>query len=151
MYLQHVINIMNLRKMNAAQLARACHVSRAAVTKWFSGRESFVNVETKTARTLAQVLGVPLAQLFEPIATLSQFHTAFLWDCLYPSMEKFTLAVMLGDLVAMARFVQVAGLFKAEAVFGKKIITSFPKYKHYIKPVRRKSLETIWPLLVSKK
>lgn len=151
MYLQHVINMMNIRKMNGAQLANACHVSRAAVTKWFSARESFVNVETKTARTIAQVLGVPLSQLFEPIATLSQFYTAFLWDSLYPSMEKFTLALMRGDFVAMARFVQIVGFFKAEAVFGKKIIASFPKYKHYIKPVRRKSLETIWPLLVSKK
>lgn len=151
MYLQHVINIMNSRKMNAAQLARHCHVSRAAVTKWFSAKENFVNVETKTARAIAQVLGVPLSHLFEPIASLSPFHTAFLWDGLYPSMEKLTMAVLRRDPVAMARFVQVAGFFKAEAVFGKKIITAFPKYKQHIKPARRKALETIWSLLVSKK
>lgn len=151
MYLQHVINLMSLNGINGAQLARRCHVSRAAVTKWFSTSENFINVETKTARTIAQVLGVPLSQLFEPIAILSQFYTAFLWDSLYPSMEKLIVAIMRGDAVAMARFVQVAGLFKAEAVFGKKIIVSFPKYKHHIKPARRKSLETLWPLLVLKK
>lgn len=142
---------MNLSGINGAQLARRCHVSRAAVTKWFAATENFINVETKTARTIAQVLGVPLSQLFEPIAILSQFHTAFLWDGLYPSMEKLIVAIMRGDAVARARFVQVAGLFKAEAVFGKKIIASFPKYKHHIKPARRKSLETLWPLLVLKK
>lgn len=151
MYLQHVINMMNARKLNGAQLAKRCHVSRAAVTKWFASTDPFINVETKTARTLAQVLGVPLTQLFEPIAMLSQFHTAFLWDGLYPSMEKFIVAVMHGAPAAMARFVQVAGLLKAESVFGKKIINSFPKYKQHIKPARRKSLETIWPLLVSTK
>lgn len=151
MYLQHVINLMNLRKINGAQLARRCHVSRAAVTKWFSGDDNFVNVETKTARSIAQVLDVPLSCLFEPIDDLSRFHVLFLWDSLFPSMAAFVLALVSRTPVAMARFVQVVGLFKAEAVFGKKIISAFPKYKQYIKPARRKSLEVIWPLLVSKK
>jgi transcriptional regulator with XRE-family HTH domain len=149
MYLQHVINIMYLRGLNGAQLARRCHVSRAAVTKWFSTQEDFINVETQTARTIAQVLGVPLARLFEPLEMLSRFETSFLWDSLYPSMETFVRAVLRGDRVAMARFVQVAGFFKAEAVFGKKIVSAFPKYKQFIKPARRNALETIWPLLAS--
>lgn len=149
MYLQHIINIMKSRNLSGAQLARRCGVSRAAVSKWFAAKESFINVETHTARRVAQVLGIPIAHLFEPVEDLSQYQTAFLWDGLFRSMEQLIMAVMRGNPAAMARFVQVAGFFRAEAVFGKKIITEFPRYKQFIKPVRRKSLETIWPLLAS--
>jgi transcriptional regulator with XRE-family HTH domain len=149
MYLQHIINIMNFRRLSGAQLAQRCHLSRAAVSKWFASPDDFINVETQTARTVAQVLDIPLPRLFEPIQRLSQFETSFLWDRLYPSMETFVMAVMREDPVAMARFVQVLGLFKAEAVLGKKIVAAFPNYKHHIKPARRKGLEILWPLLVS--
>lgn len=137
------------RNIQRAQLARRCGVSRAAVSKWLAAKGDFVNVETQTARAIAQVLGVPLPSLFEPIGVLAPLETSFLWDHLYPSMEEFLIAVTRGTPVAMARFVQVMGFFKAEAVFGKKIVTAFPIYKLYIKPARRKSLETIWPLLAS--
>lgn len=116
---------------------------------WFAVTGDFANVETRTARTIAGVLGVPLSNLFEPIGVLAPLEPSFLWDHLYPSMEEFLIAVIRGTPVAMARFVQVTGFFKAEAVFGKKIVAAFPTYKHYIKPARRKGLETIWPLLDS--
>ncbi len=150
MYLQHVINYMHSNNINGAQLARSCGVSRAAVTKWFATSDNFINVETKTAKIIAQVLDMDLPRLFEPVARLSSFKTAFLWDNLYPSMEKMILAIMKRDLVAMARFVQVAGFLKSKTIFGQGIISSFPRYKRLIKPARRKSLEIIWPLLVSK-
>lgn len=148
MYLQHILNFMNTRNINAAQLAKRAGVSRAAVSKWFATQEDFVNVETGTARQIAEVLGAPLSQLFEPLERLSKYKTAFLWDGLYPSMEDFLVAVVRRNPVAEARFVQVLGFFKAKAIFGKKIISDFPEYKQYVKPARRKGLETIWPLLV---
>ncbi len=71
-------------------------------------------------------------------------HALVLWDHLYPDVEEFAIAVKAGEPKAVARFVQVFGLYAAESVLGPAAWLSFPEYKRHIHPVRRQELETLW-------
>lgn len=148
MYLQKLKNIMISRELCQADLARMAGVSRAAVTKWFSGKmeKDWVNVETKSVFELSRSLGVSPEIFFEANPSLSPLTTTFLWDHLYADMESFLCAALRGELRALGRLVEILGLYEAMHVVGKKAITRFEKYKRYLPPARRKGLEALWPL-----
>lgn len=145
---QALINICTIKNINQATIAKMAHVSRAAVTRWFKNvqKDGWINIETNTLRLLAKNLGVPCAQLLKETPELSPIKTLFIWDNLFPDMESFLKALSIFDLKAVARLVQVKGFYDAKILLGKKIITQFKAYKHFIKPVRRKELESIWNL-----
>lgn len=139
---------MKSKSLSNATLARQAGISGAAVTKWFrqGQKTGWVNVETNTLRHLAENLQVPLASFLEEPTDLSSLRTRFLWDHLYPDMEDFTKAVAERREPALARLVQVLGFRAASAIAGQVIVKKFNQYKHLIKPVRRRELETLWPL-----
>ena len=151
MYLQRLKDIMEKRGLNQAAVAKGALVSRAAVTKWFQTRGDWVNVETKTIIQLASKLSLSPDIFLKPAPQLFPYTTRYLWDSLYPNMEGFLNALIQNRPPALARLVQVAGFHNARLIAGKKIVTQFDRYKKFIKPLRRKQLETVWPLYISKK
>ncbi len=139
------------RELNQANIARLAGISRAAVSKWFQSRKEWANVESKTLLNLAKALRVEASLFLEKREDLSLWETRFLWDRLYPNMESFVRALAQNRLPAMARLVQVLGFHASRAITGRKAVTLFESYKKYIKPVRRKELEVLWPLYISQK
>ncbi len=148
MNIQVLKNLLVKRRINKAGLARLAGVSRAAVTQWFRKGEAnnWINIETSTLQKLAQGLKVSSPLLLSPGESLNPLKTRFLWDNLYPDMESFVKALSEKRKPALARLVQVIGFHSASHVMGKKIVVLFPTYKKFIHPLRRKQLETIWPL-----
>lgn len=149
MYLQTLKNIMSAKRLCQSDLATLAGVSRACVSKWFRGKKEWVNMESETLKKLAAGLNVPPDLFFQERKNLSSMETRFLWDHLYPNMEEFVQALIRGRPQALARLTQILGFKEAMAVAGKKIIKRFDAYKQYIKPVRRKQLEILWPLYTS--
>ncbi len=146
---------MKSKGLRRADLARAAEVSRAAVTKWFASAakspEGWANIETSTLRNLASGLGLKPEQLLRLPPDLSGMKSRFLWDHLYESMEDFTKGLARRELVALGRLVQVLGFREASRIVGKDAYRKFPDYKRYLKPVRRRELEILWPLYHSPK
>lgn len=148
MYLQSIKNIKKIKSLNDANLARMAGVSRAAVHRWFADREpgGWVNVETATVIRLADSLRLDPSFFLKKRKYLEPHKTQFLWDALYPDLESFCLALTQNQKPALARLVQVLGFHEAYFVAGKKVLTGFEHYKKFIKPVRCKQLEVLWPL-----
>ena len=148
MYWQRVKTLMVARGLRPASLARLAGVSRAAVTKWSrEGKKTgWVNAEVNTLRRLARGLGITPDVLLQECDHLSAWKTSFLWDRLYPDMEHFLVAVARGELPALARLVDILGFSQAEKVAGRKILTTFLRYKRFLRPPRREALEKLWPL-----
>lgn len=142
---------MNQKELTRADLARLTGVSRAAVTKWFkeSTKTGWANVETNTLMKLSESLGIDPPLFMTKPQPPHLFETRFLWDRLYPDMERFLDGVNKGDRIALARLVQVLGFHEGKKVAGQKAIAQFPNYKKYLKPARRKQLEILWPLYSS--
>ena len=148
MYLQIVKILIKIKSLNNAKLARAAGLSRAAVTKWLQSEKGVANVQTNHLFMLAKNLGVPPQILLTPLADLTRLQTRFLWDALYPNMETFVVAILDKRPPALARLVQILGFYGAKKIAGEIILQAFPKYKKYLKPIRKKQLEILWPLYV---
>ncbi|MCC7441796.1 MAG: hypothetical protein IT285_09185 [Bdellovibrionales bacterium] len=54
------------------------------------------------------------------------------------------MALIQGEEPALARLVQVYGLYKAAKTAGRKVWERFPQYKRHIRPTRREQLEHVW-------
>jgi hypothetical protein len=98
---------------------------------------------------LSQVLGLPVEELAKPLPcfepeTHAQIRATLLWDRLYPDLDDLALALNARDPRALGRFVEVHGLFAAEATLGSFVWSEFPNYKRHIHPARRVELETLW-------
>ena len=139
---------MQNKDINKAALAKMAGVSRAAVTHWFQKptRNGWINTETHILMQLATELKIAPESLLADRPNLNPLQTEFLWDSLYPNMEAFLDALANFENQAMARLVQILGLHAAYQLLGDNVLTKFPKYKAWIKPMRRKGLELIWPL-----
>lgn len=148
MYIQRLKNVMATRSLSRTQIARFAGLSRAAVGKWFARerQQPWVNVETGTVIALAEKLGFSPEFFLRPCRDLSEWQALFLWDSLYPTMERFTRALVEQELPALARLAEVLGLSQARRIIGKVTISRFERYKKYIKPIRRRQLEILWPL-----
>lgn len=148
MYFGQLQQLMQHRALRPARIAQAAGVSRAAVSKWLrQGRVSgWINVETNTLRQLAAGLQIPMDGLLKDPHDISQWHTTFLWDHLYPDMEAFVAALRQQHLPALARLTQTLGFGEARKILGQSTIALFPQYKRYLKPIRRRHLELLWPL-----
>lgn len=135
------------RGWTRAELARRVGVSRQAVSLWFRGQEA--NLQSKHLMRLAEVLGVRVEDLAGPLpcfdpSTRARLHATLLWDRLYPDLDDFAVALNSRDPRAVARFVQVYGLYAAESTLGPWVWEDFPDYKRHIHPARRAELETLW-------
>ena len=103
-------------------------------------------METRTLLALATGLEMSPEFLLKEVPGLEPFEVRFLWDRFYPSMEDFVQALVQGRPPAVARLVEVVGFRAAMRVVGKRVVRGFARYKRFIKPVRRRELEILWPL-----
>jgi transcriptional regulator with XRE-family HTH domain len=139
--------LLKARRLSRSEFARRVGVSRRAVSLWFRGHRA--NVRGRHLSRLSEVLGVPVGDLALPLPCFDQqthdrLRASLLWDRLYPDLDDFALALDARDPRALARFVQVYGLYAAESALGGIAWRAFPEYKRFIHPVRRRQLETLW-------
>ncbi len=135
------------RGWSRSELARRIGVSRQAVSLWFGGEEA--NLQGRHLIRLGEVLGVSVEELAKPLPcfepeTHAQLRATLLWDRLFRDLDDFAVALNGGDARALGRFVEVYGLYAAEAILGSLIWSEFPNYKRHIHPARRRGLETLW-------
>lgn len=153
MNFQALKSIMLSQNLRKTDLARRAGVSKAAVSKWFKqgSATGWINVESKTLWQLAKGLHISPGLLLKESDDLSRYQTRFLWDSLYPNMNLFVESLKKEDSVALARLVQVLGFQQALVIAGPSVLKRFPEYKKFIKPVRRRQLELLWPLYSGKR
>ena len=139
------------RGITQSELARRVGVSRQVVSHWFcQAPEVSLNIYSSHLVRLAEVLEISMEDLQrKPPLNASERKTAtteLLWDRLFPSLEEFARSLVRGHPDALARAVQVYGLFGAEKLAGKKVWKKFPLYKQKMHPAHRKKAEIIWSL-----
>lgn len=142
-----LVALLKARGWTRAELARRVGVSRQAVSLWFGGEEA--NLQGKHLIRVSEVLGVSVEELAKPLPCFepeihAQLRATLLWDRLFPDLDDFAVALSAGDPRALGRFVEVYGLYAAEATLGSLVWRDFPNYKRYIHPARRRELETLW-------
>ena len=143
-----------IRGFSQSELARRSGISRQVVSQWFQRAagvpDSIANVYSKNQEAVARSLGLKASDLSERLPVLSdpterrRVETSLLWDHLFPDLETYVSALIRRDLSAMARLVQVYGLYAAEKILGRVIIKRFPVYKSKIHPAARRNLEILW-------
>jgi transcriptional regulator with XRE-family HTH domain len=142
------------RGLNQSDIARLAGVSRQRVSQWFHSAAlgAPVSLRSGNLKALADGLKVSADELLAPLPLLEEPEKAqretvkLLWDRLYPDLVPFAIDVGRGRSRAVARLVQVYGLYAAARMAGKSVWKNFPKYSRYIHPVRRKELEVLWQL-----
>ncbi len=144
---------MDIKKLNASQLAKATGLSRQAISKWFvsakNSNKRFVNADWTSVLKIANALGVnPDKLAHDPFSKLTlqekkRYETLLLWDHLYDTLENFIVALVKKNKRAIARYVQIFGILNAQKIWGKWIYSEFPNYAKYIHPARRKELELL--------
>jgi transcriptional regulator with XRE-family HTH domain len=135
------------RGWSRAELARRVGVSRQAVSLWFRGAHA--DLHGRHLVRLSDVLGVSVEDLSRPLPCFepevhARLRATLLWDRLFPDLDDLAVALNARDPRALGRFVQVYGLFAAEATLGSFVWAEFPSYKRYILPARRLDLEKLW-------
>lgn len=134
------------RGLSQAELARRAGVTRQAVSAWLRAPEARVRGETLLR--VAEALGLRAEVLARPLpmggADREALTASLLWDRLYPDLIGFAIAVNRREPEAIARLVQVHGLFAAERLVGSVVWKRFPAYKRFIVPARRRELETLY-------
>ena len=149
MFVQTLKIIASYRSLSQSELSRLAGVSRQRISQWFA-QETYVNVGTKTLAKLANSLNIPTAILLEPIPSwreaTEESAPHLLFDYIYPDLAQFIRAVIIGRSHALARLVDIYGLFTAANIAGKQIWRRYPKFKHHIPPKRREELDRIWHL-----
>ncbi len=140
--------------LTQSELARRAGVSRQLVSQWFKEADrdgaSDVNVYSRNQERLGAVLGVAPSELATALPILSvaaerkSLETLLLWDRLYPALEPFLSGLVRGQPDALARLVQVFGLYGAAKSAGQIVWDRFPRYKMKIHPAVRKRSEVIW-------
>jgi transcriptional regulator with XRE-family HTH domain len=135
------------RGWTRSELARRVGVSRQAVSLWFRGDEA--NLQSLHLMRLAEVLGVTVEDLATPLPcfdppTRARLRATLLWDRLYPDLDDLAVALNAGEPIAVARFVQMYGLYAGERTLGAWVWAAFPDYRRYLHPARRAQLEILW-------
>lgn len=129
-------------------------VSRQAVSQWMKAatkENANVDVLSSHLKRLAEGLGVSADDLLNPLPVLDNpgneknLTALLLWDRLYPGLVEFCMALVRNEETALARLVEVFGLFRAAKIAGDRAIWGeFPKFKRRIRPGRRAQLESVW-------
>ncbi|MCC6954411.1 MAG: helix-turn-helix domain-containing protein [Deltaproteobacteria bacterium] len=145
--------LLALRGLTQSDLARLAGVSRQAVSLWFKSDQSNgqINCSLSVLKNLSAGLSVPISMLLEQDDIVSprerkQLEAEYLWDRLYPSLEEFAIAIVRSEPSALARLVQIVGLFDAAKIAGKNVWKRFPRFKSRIHPKRAEQCEIVWSL-----
>jgi transcriptional regulator with XRE-family HTH domain len=134
-------------RMAPSELARRIGVSRQAVSKWFKGGAE-IGVKAAHLLAVSQVLRVRPEDLARPLPCFEgeehpRLRARYLWDALYPDLDDFAIALRRREPHAVARLVEIDGLFSAEKILGQWVWKEFDRFKRFIHPVRRRQLETL--------
>lgn len=135
--------------MSQSELARRVGVTRQAVSLWFKQPDDTVRVTGEHLVRIARALDRPVEQLVAPLPlrdsrVRARLHARLLWDRIYDSLEGFSIAVGRKEPRAIARLVEVYGLYAAAKLAGSATVwRGFPRYKALIPPVRRRQLEEL--------
>lgn len=146
---------LKVRRMRPSELARRAGLTRQAVSRWLTNHSTNVNVYSTHLQKVAEALSVRPGELLKPLPILSEkesrhvLETKLLWDKLYPDLEAFIAGLIRSNMDAIARLVQVFGLYQSEKIIGQIVWTRFQQYKTKIHPSVRKTLETLWALETS--
>ena len=141
--------LLKIKGLTPAALAKGIGVSRQAISQWLK-QTNQIGLNSKSLAAIAQKFGLTLDEIYKPLPIVSDprekklYETELLWDFLYPDLESFVSALVRGQSEALARLVQVYGLFKAEKIAGRQIWNKFQKYKIKIAPAWRRQAEVIW-------
>lgn len=127
-------------------------ISRQAVSSWFRQGRTEIDVRASHLQRLSRALGVSMDELSLPLPCLQSpeqraaLGAGLLWDRLYPDVGSFAAALVRGEGRAVARLVEVYGLFLSARMLGRSVWVCFPQYKKYLPPVLRRQLEELWAL-----
>ena len=138
---------MKARGISQSELARRVGVSRQAVSLWLR-QAGQVNVRARHLLRVSSALGVSAEELVESLPCCEPdrrdtLRTRYLWDRLYPDIDDFAIALNRNEPKALARLVEIEGLYRAEKVLGARVWKQFEDYKRHIHPARRLQLEVL--------
>lgn len=144
--------LLRVRGLTQSDLAKMAGVSRQAVSHWFHQSDPNINVHSKTLQQIAASFGVTTDMLSRSLPILSDgdkrktLETNILWDRLYPDLESFISGLFRGQQAALARLVQIYGLYTSEKIVGKIVWKKFHEYKLKMALAQRRQCEIIWNL-----
>ncbi|HPI39976.1 MAG TPA: helix-turn-helix transcriptional regulator [Pseudobdellovibrionaceae bacterium] len=152
-----LFSYIEIKGIRPAQLARRVGISRQTLSEWKkkSKTNSNINIYSQTQEKLAFELGLRYEDLNRAIEVLEnknlrkEIETELFWDKLYKNIESFSSAVIRGQPEALARLVQVYGLYASAKIAGNQIWDKFHLYKNKIHPAYRKQAEVLWKLAQS--
>jgi len=140
--------LMRAQGVSQSEIARRIGVSRQAVSLWLKQPDQ-IHVTGKNLVLTARALGRPVERLIEPLPlrdpqTREQLQARLLWDRIFVSLEDLAIAVARKEPRAIARLVEVHGLYAAAKLAGSAAVwRGFSRYKRVIPPVRRRQLECL--------
>ena len=150
MYINRLKVLMLKRNFNSVQISKMADISKQAVSLWFKSGNFFIDLKISHLLRLCKALNVTLQYMVSPLPLIENKNseqrsmTLFCWERLYPSFLEFIIAVIKKEHKAIARLVQIYGLYKASKICGSVIWKDFKEYKKYIHPIKRKECEFIW-------
>ncbi len=133
--------------MSQSELGRRTGVSRQAVSLWL--RSGVASLQGRHLVKVSQALGLTVEQLVQPLPCLEpgvhdRMRATLLWDRLYPGLDDFAIALNHKQPRAIARLVEVHGLYGAAKVLDSRSVWGeFARYSRFIHPARRKQLEIL--------
>ncbi len=140
----------SIKKISQSDLAREIGVSRQIVSRWFLTDKTQSNIYSLHQERIANYFGLTFEELSNPLPIISnpeerkKVETQLLWDKLFRNLEEYLSALVRGNLPAMARLVQVYGLYPSYQMMGNVILKKFPDYKRIIHPALREKFEVLW-------
>lgn len=150
MYLSTLKFLMRVRGLNQSQLARLVDLSRQNVSRWFSLHTKTINLHSRNLQSLANALNVSIESLCRPLPIAENpeerrsIETELLWDHLYPNLESFLSAALRSNPAALARLVQVYGMYGSEKIIGKQVWSRFPQYERFLPNSIRTQTKVLW-------
>ena len=142
--------IMELHHLNQSELAKICKLSRQCISLWF--KKDSINLKTSQLNLLSQNLKIPVSELVNPLPEISSneflenININYSWDGKFESGENFLILLSRKFYPAVARFVQVNGMFESSQILGSVVWKKFHDYKKFILPQKRKECEILWNL-----
>jgi len=135
------------RGISQSELARRIGVSRQAVSLWLR-KDGPVNLQGAHLIRVSGALGMSVEDLVRPLPCFEpdrheSLRVRYLWDRLYPDLDDLAIALNRDEPRALARLVEVDGLYGAERILGTSVWDRFADYGRFIHPVRRRQLETL--------
>ena len=138
---------MKASEISQSELALQVGVSRQAVSLWLR-QTGQVSMRAQHLLRVSSALGVSAEKLVETLPFCEPdrrdgLRTRYLWDRLYPDIDDFAIALNRNEPKAVARLVEIEGLYRAEKVLGARVWKQFEDYKRHIHPARRLQLEVL--------